>query len=137
MKFNIIRNKVVLYLVTRYLTYFVQFITALFIANKLGPYYLGIWGVYLLVLNYLCNLNFGINNSLNILIVQNINNNSQKEEYIRNSFFLVSLLSILIIIIGVIYYIYNNMDFFAALLKSMHTLRIRTNIISRSQLLMA
>ena len=107
---KIIKNKVVLYLSTRYLTYFIQFVTALVIANKLGPYYLGIWGVYLLVLNYLCNLNFGINNSLNILIVQSINNNTQKEGYIKNSFFLVFILGVLIFFIGVVYYFYNNYD---------------------------
>lgn len=106
-----LKNKVLLYLGTRYLTYFIQFLTALIIANRLGPYFLGIWGVYLLVLNYLCNLNFGINNSLNIYIVQNFDKHSIKEGYIKNSFSLFMILGVLIIIIGIIYYfIYYNLD---------------------------
>ena len=47
---KIVTNKVVLYLVTRYMTYAVQFITSIWVAVKLGPFYLGIWGMLLFVL---------------------------------------------------------------------------------------
>ena len=39
-----LKNKVFVYLFTRYFTYGLQFIMSLIIAVRLGPYYLGIYG---------------------------------------------------------------------------------------------
>ena len=65
---KIVTNKVVLYLVTRYMTYAVQFITSIWVAVKLGPFYLGIWGVILLLINYFKLINFPIFNVADIYV---------------------------------------------------------------------
>ena len=51
-----------------------QFVISLLCATKMGPYYFGIWGFNLLLLNYMQQINFGIPYSANILLVQQRNN---------------------------------------------------------------
>lgn len=98
----IYKNKVILYLVSRYLTYFIQFVTSVLIAVKLGPYYMGIWGFVLLVLNYFQIINFGISNATNILLVQNKKRKHVEKEIVRNSVFLIAILGMLILFCGII-----------------------------------
>ena len=90
---NIAKNKIFLYMISRYIVYFVQFLTTLIIAARLGPYYMGIWGFLLLLINYFAQLHFGIANSLNILLVHH-KDNSERDKYIINSLILVFYLSI-------------------------------------------
>jgi O-antigen/teichoic acid export membrane protein len=97
-------NKVIIYLVTRYLTYFIQFISSIFIAINFGPYYLGIWGFISLLINYISYINFGIPNSINILIVQNKLNDQKVKDFIADSLVLTFILSLLIFIFGFLYY---------------------------------
>ena len=92
MLFNIIKNKVFIYLITRYMTYAVQFISSIIIATKLGPYYFGIWGFILLLINYLRIIDFGISSATNILLVQNKDNPQKSSNYVTNSLFLISIL---------------------------------------------
>ena len=94
---KILKNKVVFYLASRYLTYFIQFITSLIIAAELGPYYMGIWGFILLLLNYFQQINFGIANSFNVLYVLHKDNEKECNNYIGNSLILLVYLSILVI----------------------------------------
>ena len=94
---KILKNKVVFYLASRYLTYFIQFITSLIIAAELGPYYMGIWGFILLLLNYFQQINFGIANSFNVLYVLHKDNEKECNNYIGNSLVLLVYLSILVI----------------------------------------
>lgn len=97
-------NKVVLYLTSRYITYFIQFVNSLLIAQKLGPENLGIWGYYLLIYCYLTFITLGIPNSLNILTVQNKNNDENVQKIFDSSFISVIGLCVLITFFCVGYY---------------------------------
>ena len=76
------RNKILYYVGSRYITYFIQFINSLFIAVYLGPFYLGIWGFINLMIQYFAQINFGIASSVNA--IASIHKN--KEEYVRKIF---------------------------------------------------
>lgn len=71
-------NPAILYVISRYATYIIQFINSLFIAIYLGPYYLGIWGFINLVLGYISQVNFGIPYSINVIVSVN----KEKEDYV-------------------------------------------------------
>ena len=105
---QVFKNKVVFYLASRYLTYFIQFVTSLIIAVKLGPYYMGIWGFVLLLLNYFQQLHFGISNSFNVLFVQNKNNVQKCNDYMVNSMVLISYLAICVSLFYIIYLLFGN-----------------------------
>ena len=47
-----LKNKIVVYLITRYLTYGLQFFISMVVAVRLGTYYLGLYGIIQLILNY-------------------------------------------------------------------------------------
>lgn len=100
----ILANKVIWYLLSRYFTYFIQFIISIVIAVKLGPYYMGVWGFIMLLLNYFQQIHFGIANSLNVLLIQNKGDKQKSDIYIANSMFLICGLSLLVILIAVYYY---------------------------------
>ncbi len=104
---KILSNKVILYLVSRYLTFFIQFLSSIYIAIKLGPYYFGVWGFILLIISYLSYINFGVSNSLNILMVQNKTNKDYVKDFVSNSFLLVGLLSILIVCLAICYLVFD------------------------------
>lgn len=101
---TIFQNKVVLYVTSRYVTYFLQFITSLILASNLGPYYLGVWGFYQLVVSYLTFVNFGIPNSLNIMLIKSKNDPLLFQRRINESFVLISILGILILIFSLFFY---------------------------------
>lgn len=100
----IFRNKVIVYLFTRYLTYGLQFIIALIIADRLGPYYLGVYGLLQLIINYFEQINFGIPHSLNVLLVHNKNNRKIQDSYTLNSLVIFSYINI--IALGVTLFLY-------------------------------
>ncbi|WP_405377619.1 polysaccharide biosynthesis C-terminal domain-containing protein [Nonlabens sp. Asnod3-A02] len=102
-----LKNRFVGYLFSRYFTYFIQFASSIFIATKLGPYYFGIWGFILLLLNYFRVINLGISNAVNILIVQNRNDKERSVNYAYNAFICLSFLFLAIILMGVYYYYYG------------------------------
>ncbi|HUH18898.1 lipopolysaccharide biosynthesis protein [Albibacterium sp.] len=82
----------VIYLTSRYGTYFIQFINSLFIAVYLGPLYLGIWGFFNLVMQYFTQVNFGVPYSLNVMGSINKQDN-QKLTLICNSGLLLTLIT--------------------------------------------
>lgn len=90
---GLIHNKITIYMVSRYIVYFIQFLTTLLIAAKLGPYYMGIWGFLLLLINYFAQIHFGIANSLNILLVHHKGNKTECDIYIANAIVLTVFLS--------------------------------------------
>lgn len=102
---NILKNKVVFYLSTRYLTYALQFVTSLVIAAKLGPFYFGVWGFILLLLQYFQQCHFGIYNSFNVLYVQHREDETRCKSYIVNSLMLESYLALLVIVVFCFYLI--------------------------------
>src|SRR5690554_4538644 len=103
----ILKNKVVLYLATRYLTYFFQFLSSIIIAVKLGPYYFGIWGFLLLLINYFRISNFGISNAANVLIVQNKENKEKVKNLVLGALACTGILSLMIILFALYYYLFG------------------------------
>lgn len=85
------------------MTYFIQFLTSLLLANKLGPTNYGIWGFILLLISYFNMINFGLSNSMNVILVQNRENNSVQNEYIKNDMFLVTILGCFIMTLLLVY----------------------------------
>jgi O-antigen/teichoic acid export membrane protein len=61
-------NPAILYVISRYGTYIIQFLNSLFIAVYLGPYYLGVWGFISLVIGYVEQFNLGVSHSVNVII---------------------------------------------------------------------
>lgn len=94
----IIKNKIFIYLATRYLTYGLQFLLSLIIAVRLGPYYLGIYGMVQLVLSYFAQVNFGIPHSLNVYLVHNKTDRNIQDEYSLNSFVLFTYVNVIVVI---------------------------------------
>lgn len=92
---NIFSNKIFGYLSTRYITYFISFISSMYIAVKLGPYYFGIWAFINLLIAVFSNIHFGIANAANILLVQNKNNQQKCDLYVSNAFMLIFPLSLI------------------------------------------
>src|SRR5574344_1783603 len=95
---KIFKNKVVLYMGSRYLTYALQFITTLIVAIKLGPQEFGIWSFVLLIINFFNIVDFGISNSLNVLLVQERANTNQCARYISASAIIITVLSALVVL---------------------------------------
>ncbi|GAE85985.1 lipopolysaccharide biosynthesis protein [Bacteroides reticulotermitis] len=94
---SFVKNKIFIYLVTRYITYGLQFALSLIIAIRLGPYYLGVYGVVLLVLSYFTQVNFGIPHSLNVLLVQNKKSKKIQDRYTLNSLVIFTYLNIAVV----------------------------------------
>lgn len=96
---NIFKNKVFIYVSSRYATYFFQFVIGFTIAAKLGPFYFGIYGFIQLIINYFGNINLGINHSLNIYLVHYKDNKTESTNYIINSLVITFLLSVAVSLI--------------------------------------
>lgn len=93
---SLLSNKVFLYMGSRYFTYALQFVTTLIVAYKLGPENFGIWSFILLIINFFNIVDFGISNSLNVLLVQEKENKEQCNRYVTSGLFLLSIISLLI-----------------------------------------
>lgn len=100
-------NKVILYLVTRYFTFFLQFVTSMYIAVKLGPFYFGIWGFLLLLINYFQIINLGVPYSATILLVQHKQEEERVANYEKSSFVLVLILDFFILLFALYYYFFG------------------------------
>jgi O-antigen/teichoic acid export membrane protein len=95
-----LNNKNIRFIFFRYSIYVVQFITALFIAKNLGPYFLGEWGFMMLVIQYLTQINFGIPNALNVKLATYEGRNFERQnQYFGNSLMFTFLHSTLILIL--------------------------------------
>ncbi|MDH6358239.1 hypothetical protein [Parabacteroides sp. PF5-9] len=89
---SILRNKIILYIGSRYVTYGIQFVNSIIIAVALGPFYLGVWGFVNLVLQYIAQFNFGVNYSLNVLLAINKNDTVKAGSLLSTSLFLYTFL---------------------------------------------
>ncbi|MBQ0142283.1 MAG: oligosaccharide flippase family protein [Prevotellaceae bacterium] len=96
---KILSNKVFLYMGTRYLTYAIQFCTTLIIAIKLGPTDFGIWSFFLLVIGFFNIVDFGVSNSLNVLLVQSKDDHDLCDRYISSASTLIFILGLILLII--------------------------------------
>lgn len=95
--FQISKNKIFQYIFSRYLTYLIQFINTIFIAIYLGPFYLGIWGFILLVLQYMGKFDLGIAHSVNAIISINKQKKIYTQKIIGSALTLITLLSFIVI----------------------------------------
>ena len=95
----ILGNKVLWYMGSRYLTYGLQFITTLIIAITLGPGSFGIWSFLLLIINFFNIVDFGISNSLSVLLVQDKLNRLNCKKHISSGVFIITVVSLLILLI--------------------------------------
>jgi len=95
---KIFSNKAILYVISRYATYIIQFINSLFIAIYLGPFYLGIWGFISLIIGYISQLNFGISNSVNVIISVNKQDNVYVQKIVGNGLSMIMGLSFLVML---------------------------------------
>ena len=94
---KIFLNKAILYVISRYATYIIQFINSLFIAIYLGPFYLGIWGFIILILGYARQLNFGVSSSVNVFVSIHIKDEKYVSRIVGNGISMLFLLSLLIV----------------------------------------
>ena len=108
---NILNNKIIIYLTSRYAVYGLQFITSMVIAGKLGPYYMGVYGFLQVILMYLTQINFGIPHSLNVLLVHNKENKEVSDNYIGNSLLIVLVMSLLVGLFYLYYKIFGIVSF--------------------------
>ncbi|WP_149302707.1 oligosaccharide flippase family protein [Pareuzebyella sediminis] len=102
-----LKNKVVLFLFSRYGTYLIHFINSLFIAVYLGPYYLGIWGFISLIIQYLNHINFGISHAVTAIISVNKSNDFYIRKIIGTSLTLLIALSLIVILFFIANAIFN------------------------------
>ena len=100
-------NKVSIYLVTRYVVYGVTFLTTFIKAGRLGPYYLGIWGSVLLLLKYFHVIDFGIGNSMSVLLVQNKNDKQKSDDYEKAALFLLGIIALAVVGIALYYGVFG------------------------------
>ncbi len=103
----IFSNQILFYLVTRYLTYFLQFLVSIILAAKLGPYYSGVWGFVILLITYFGQIDFGISNSLNVLLVQNKDDFISSANYVRNAIYLNILISSIVLLFALYNYLFG------------------------------
>lgn len=100
-------NKVLLYAISRYATFLIQFINSLLIAFYLGPYYLGIWGFITLIVQYLNQINLGISHSVNAIISIHKKKEWYVQRVIGTSLTMLLGLSFLIVIFFTANYIFD------------------------------
>lgn len=84
------------YILSRYITYGIQFINSIFIAVYLGPVYLGVWGFILLVIQYLNQINFGISHSVNTIAAIHKHQEKYISKITGNALVILSVLSLLL-----------------------------------------
>ena len=87
-------NKVVLYMATRYATYGLAFIVSLFIAEEMGPRYYGIWGFLLMVFGYFNLINWGVPQSVQVLLIQNKESSTVSANYEKTGLYLMGIISL-------------------------------------------
>lgn len=108
---SMLSNKVILYIITRYFVYFIQFVVSMFLAIKLGPFYLGIWGFIQMMLTYFDIFNFGIPQSITVLLVQHKNDNVKVKNYEITSMVLIGILCLGVLILALYYSIFGISSF--------------------------
>lgn len=103
----LVKNKVILYAVSRYFISGLSFITSLIMAGRLGSFYLGVWGFIMLIRHYFQIINLGIPDSTTVLLVNNRDDKPLSQDYEKNSFLWIVLLSAVIIIFAILHYFFQ------------------------------
>ncbi|MFW6130235.1 MAG: lipopolysaccharide biosynthesis protein [Atribacterota bacterium] len=105
---KLLKGKVSIFLINRYLTYFLKFVKTFAIAAVLGPYYFGIWGFITLILQYLSYSNIGLQYSLNVLLSTSEKGNSKNASIIvSSSMIITAFIGFLLLILGIAPFIFG------------------------------
>ena len=99
---KILKNKILIYLVSRYGTYAIQLLVSMVIEARLGPYYLGIYGFVNLIISYFGQIHFGVPHSLNVLLVHHKDDRTLCGNYTGNALWLYGILNVIVILLYVI-----------------------------------
>lgn len=91
-------------MLTRYATYALSFIVTMYIASKMGPYYYGMWGYLLLILNYFNVINLGIPQALQVLLIQKKESYIDSCNYEKSGIYLTGILSLGCVLTAIYYY---------------------------------
>lgn len=86
-------------MVSRYATYALQFITTLMIAVKLGPTDFGIWSFVLLVVGFFNIIDFGIANSINVILVHDKENKELCATHIKSVIIINAIISLIVLLL--------------------------------------
>lgn len=100
---NLLSNKVFFYLSSRYATFFLQFVVSLLLSARLGPYYLGVWGVYLVIHNYYYRLNLGVPYSSQVMLLQNVKDKQRCSLIYFNALVVTGCLILVAIISAIVF----------------------------------
>ena len=100
----IITNKVLLYMLTRYITYAISFLVTMYIASDMGPYYYGIWGFFILILNYFNLINWGIPQAVQVFFIRNKKDNDKCLDYEKTGVWLTAAISLSAVVLAVLYH---------------------------------
>jgi len=106
-------KKEVIFTFGRYVTYFFQILKGFLLAKVLGPELFGIFGIFILIQQYLVYSNFGIQYALNIkLSVDHVKHSilSNNLRAIIDSAFTLTTVSSIILIVTSLLLIYMNVD---------------------------
>ena len=95
---NSLKNPAILYMLSRYGTYAIQFVNSIFIAVYMGPYYLGIWGFINLIISYLAQINLGIPHAINVMVSVKKTDHTYSQRVIGNGVSMIIGLSLLIVL---------------------------------------
>jgi len=108
---KIFKNPNILYILTRYGTYFVQLVNSILIASYMGPNYLAIWGAISLVIQYATQFNLGIPHAANTILSINKHHTKYINNVVGASFVLLFIINALISV-GFVVLEYINPLFF-------------------------
>ena len=99
---KLLKNKVFLYMISRYATYALQFVTTLLIAIKLGPTDFGVWSFVLLVIGLFNIIDFGISNSINVILVHDKENEELCATHIKSVIIINTIISLFVVVLFLI-----------------------------------
>lgn len=92
---SVARNKVFLYVSSRYVTYGLQFVNSIILAVVLEDYF-PVYGFILIILQYISLTNLGVPYSLNVFLALNKDNDEKMDKYLSTSVLIYLFLFILI-----------------------------------------
>lgn len=102
-----INSKALHYIIIRYVSFFLQFINNLFIAKLLGPFYFGVYGFILILLQYFNYSNLGLQYSINFFFSKK-RSNYINDLIFSNSVFLSLICSTILTFCFFLFSLYEN-----------------------------
>ena len=82
-------NKIMLYLVSRYLVFGVQFVVSLYVVSRLSRFDYGRWSFFSMLVALLGNFHFGFGTAINVLLVQHKNDQKLCTSYVSSGLYMV------------------------------------------------